>query len=329
MEVLATDTVLAPGAGEEDAGVTRALRWYWRDHAWPRVGWRERVAIERHDARLVRERDADVVMWWAMGGLPMSLLAAARTPAVAVVLDGWPVYGPQVDPGHVRGRPLRARGVREWLFISETARARARATPWRLRRTSLAPCGIDPMFARAAPERPWSWRLLYAGRIDQAKGVDTAIAALEHLPAAASLTVSGRGDDALEARLRAAAGDRVRFTRDARADLPGVYADHDAVLFPVRWPEPWGLVPLEAMGRGRPVVATGLGGSGEYLCDGENCLLAGPDDPAAFAAAVRRLAGDPALRATLRAGGAATAARYPAARFHAAVLAAVERAARS
>ena len=54
-------------------------------------------------------------------------------------------------------------------------------------------------------------------------------------------------------------------------------------MFPVRWNEPWGLVPIEAMARGRPVVATGRGGSGEYLRDGENCMLFDADDDAALA----------------------------------------------
>src|SRR3712207_7411597 len=40
------------------------------------------------------------------------------------------------------------------------------------------------------------------------------------------------------------------------------------------WLEPWGLVPLEAMAVGTPVVASGRGGSGEYLRHGENCLIA-------------------------------------------------------
>ena len=66
----------------------------------------------------------------------------------------------------------------------------------------------------------------------------------------------------------------------AHAEVARLYREHDAVLFPVRWDEPWGLVPLEAMGSGCPVVATGRGGSGEYLRDGENCLLVPPADPA-------------------------------------------------
>jgi glycogen synthase len=100
------------------------------------------------------------------------------------------------------------------------------------------------------------------------------------------------------------------------------------VLFPVRWEEPWGLVPLEAMAAGRPVVATATGGAAEYLRDGENALVVPPDDPVALAAAVRRLE-DEGLRARLVAGGRATAARYPRAAFDAALVAAVESSAAS
>ena len=57
-------------------------------------------------------------------------------------------------------------------------------------------------------------------------------------------------------------------------------------------------------------MATGTGGSTEYLRDGENCLLVPPGDARALAAAVARLAADPPLRARLVAGGRETAARF-------------------
>ncbi len=92
------------------------------------------------------------------------------------------------------------------------------------------------------------------------------------------------------------------------------------MLFPVTWPEPFGLVPLEAMACGRPVVATATGGAAEYLRDGENCLIVPVDDPQSLAAAVQRLAADEALRAGLVAGGHATAARLTQDAWVAAVL---------
>jgi glycosyltransferase involved in cell wall biosynthesis len=66
------------------------------------------------------------------------------------------------------------------------------------------------------------------------------------------------------------------------------------------------------MAVGTPVVASGTGGSAEYLRDGENALVVGEPDPVAWAAAVRRLAADQALRTRLRAAGLQTAQRHPA-----------------
>src|SRR4029079_8556256 len=95
-------------------------------------------------------------------------------------------------------------------------------------------------------------------------------------------------------------------------------------IFPVIWEEPWGLVPLESMALGRPVIATGRGGSGEYLRDEDNALLYEAGDADALAAAVRRLADDPKLRARLRHGGSEAAPRHTQEVFNEAVAAEVE-----
>ena len=168
----------------------------------------------------------------------------------------------------------------------------------------------------------WQGRALYAGRIDPRKGIDVAVRALAHLPDQVSLTIDGSGDPAHGDELRTLATEtgaaaRVHFACTAREDLVDMYAAADVVVFPVKWPEPWGLVPLEAMAVGRPVIATGTGGSAEYLRDGENCLLVPTDDPEALARAIARVGDDHDLRAGLRAGGLATAARFTEASFHA------------
>jgi glycosyltransferase involved in cell wall biosynthesis len=206
-----------------------------------------------------------------------------------------------------------------WAFISEATRAKALGTVG-LERTRVIHAGIDRGLFDERAEHGWDGRLLYVGRIDARKGIETAIRALAGLPEA-TLTVDGAGDGRELARLRGLAEalglrDRVRFRRSARADLPGRYADADVVLFPVLWEEPWGLVPLEAMAVGTPVIATGIGGSREYLRDQENCLLFEPrDDPAGLAAAVGRLAGDRSLRRRLRRRGLETAAAFDQSRF--------------
>ena len=143
--------------------------------------------------------------------------------------------------------------------------------------------------------------------------MDTAIEAMATLPVQARLELIGGWDPREEDRLRKLARQvgiegRVDFAGQLdRSEIAAAYARADATVFPVRWEEPWGLVPLESMAKGRPVVATGRGGSAEYLRDGENCLLFEAGDAQALAAAVRRLAEDPALRMRLRDGGLATA----------------------
>jgi len=359
VDVLTTDHGIADGGHPpgDDPGVHRELRWYWRDHEFPRLPVRKRLTIERHNARvmarLLGERDPEVVSWWSMGGMSLSLIEAVRREgrrSCAVLCDDWLAYAPVVD-GWTRAFSHRPRLGRvaevtsgvptrvdlgrlgPSLFLSETVRRRALAEH-DLPDTEVAYQGIPnpKLFAEREPGE-WAWRLAYVGRIDPRKGIDVAILALEMLPPEATLRVVGPGDERHLAELRELAagrgmGARVQFDRVPREALPDVYAATDAILFPVQWPEPWGLVPLEAMAVGRPVVATGRGGSGEYLADGENCLIYEPaDDPIALAEAVRRLAAQPDLRDRVRAGGRETAARFSEEGFNRAVGRLVERAA--
>jgi len=88
----------------------------------------------------------------------------------------------------------------------------------------------------------------------------------------------------------------------SEADLGGWYRAADAFAFP-SVKEGFGLVVLEALAAGLPVVASDIPVFAEYLQDGESALLVPPGDSAALATALGRLAGDPALRQRLAAGG--------------------------
>jgi hypothetical protein len=93
-------TTVAPGVGtDEDAGV---LRWFWGSDGWRRPARLEASRIARHALRLLGDElqraPADVVVWTAMAGLPLTLVGATGRPELALVLDDWPVLGPQVDP---------------------------------------------------------------------------------------------------------------------------------------------------------------------------------------------------------------------------------------
>ena len=334
--------------GEDDPDVHRELEWYWswEKHEWRQLGPLERLHLERRNRELVSRHVSDfapdLVSFWSMGAMSMSLVervARSRLPSVLVVHDDWLVYGPKRDAwmrlwsGRRRaagmvaaplvGIPTRLSWQRyeRALFNSSFMLNRAREQGYWLPNTAVVTPGIGGEFLDPAPEREWGWRMLCVGRIDEQKGTDLAIAALAELPAEATLTIAGTGDYAYEAELRAQIADlgldgRVELAGHVgHDDLGGLYAAADAVLFPVRWEEPFGLVPLEAMGRGRPVVATARGGASEYLRDGENAIVVPVDDPSAIAAAVRELAEDARLRDRLRGAGIETAAANTAERF--------------
>ncbi len=278
-----------------------------------------------------------------MGGMSLSLLERVRragVPAAGVVGDAWMDYGPRVDgwlgrwpgfrrpAGVVAGRvlgipaPAPLDQTARWLFISEHLRDQARAQRWDVSDSAVLSPGVDPARFPAVPPGPWRARLLYLGRLDRRKGVLSAVRALAELPDA-RLRIDGSGEPSVRAELERVASatgvaERIELALSPPGAVPHVLGQSDVVLFPVEWEEPWGLVPLEAMAVGRPLVATRSGGgAAEYLRDGVNCLLVEPGDAGGLAAAVRRLAADPELRARLVAAGRTTAARYPAQAFHA------------
>lgn len=329
---------MAPGAAE-DPDVHRELRWYWADHEFPRLALRRRLALERHNQAVLRghlhEFRPEAVSWWAMGGMSLSLIESVRRaglPATGWIADEWLSYGPDVDQWTHLWRRVERRAGRgatrlaqaltgvptrvdldaaaRWVFCSEdTRRSALRAHPG-LSSTAVAHLGVAPGF-EPAPPQPWKGRVLYAGRVDERKGLGTLIDAIAATPEM-TLRIVGGGEERALQRLRERArpaADRIAFEPAVeRAALGDVYAACDVVAFPVEWSEPWGLVPLEAMAVGRPVVATGLGGSGEYLEHDVNSLLFAPADREGLQTALRRLAADPDLRSRLVTAGRQTAA---------------------
>jgi glycosyltransferase involved in cell wall biosynthesis len=212
-------------------------------------------------------------------------------------------------------RPADIGKAAAYCFVSEATRAHAeKHSRWSFPTSSVVWSGVDrsAFYPTEQDARPWRWQLLVVGRIAQSKGVDTVIRALQHLPADARLTIVGRGDPRLLDELHGLAtalgvAEQVTWRVVDRATLRQVYADADALVFPPRWKEPFGLVPVEAMACGTPIVATGTGGSGEICIEGLNCLRFPPDDVDALVQQLRRLATDDALRAQLVRGGLATA----------------------
>ncbi len=342
--VLTTDTRLPDVVDVEQPNVRRALKWYWADHqiVQPRV--RELLEIERHNrmtlARTLEEMKPDVVSVWSMGAMSLGLIDLLNRyakPKVYVVCDEWPVYGPRLDGwiATFSGRRRRALGkmigVRTGLpttmaeprnatmcWLSNYVRDRvAAATGWTPEHQTVTYSGIDPADFPlvTAAERSWAGRLVAVGRVEPRKGFTDAVQALPALPDDVTLQIVGPDDGQHRQELADLARQlgvraRVSFSTSPRNELRKVYEGADALLFTSAWDEPFGLVPVEAMACGVPVVAAATGGAREYLVDETNCLVVPPRDPAALADAVRRLAGHPALRAHLVTGGLATAAEF-------------------
>lgn len=331
-----------PGEAAAPVPVRRELAAWFRDEALYAPAPLERWRMERRSQGALRraldEVDPEVVFVWQMGALSLGLLTTVvrrGTPIVYAVFDDWLSYAPVLDAwsrafrrlprplARAAGAVLRLPTVVDDLgptgvlcFISEETRRRAQElSPFSTPDSAIVYCGIDGRLFTPPGGRPaWGGHLLYVGRYDPRKGIETAIRAMALLPAA-TLEVQGTGDPGERDRLEALArdlgvGDRMTFGAVSRTGLPERYRAADAVVFPSEWQEPFGLVPLEAMACGTPVVATGVGGSGEFLLDGVNCVRFRAGDPADLAAAVERLAADPALRADLVRRGMATAAAF-------------------
>lgn len=163
------------------------------------------------------------------------------------------------------------------------------------------------------PQRQRQRLILFAGRLVADKGPDTFVAACATaLPHLRGWHAEMIGAD----RFRADSPETefARLTR-AAADGAGVramgYRDRENVLefmsraaivvVPSRWPEPFGLVALEAMASGAALICTDRGGLREVA--GDAALYVPPDDPPALSAAIRALATDPTRRDALARAG--------------------------
>ncbi len=174
--------------------------------------------------------------------------------------------------------------------------------------------------ALPAPASERAEEILFAGRMVADKGADAFVeacaAVLPCLPGWRARMIGADRFGPGSPDTRFLAGLRPRAAA-AGIELDG-YRPHEAVLaamaaaaivaVPSRWPEPFGLVALEAMASGAALVCSGRGSLAELV--GDAALIVDPDRPEALAEALRRLAGEPTLRAELAARARARARQF-------------------
>lgn len=152
----------------------------------------------------------------------------------------------------------------------------------------------NPVDVPAWAALPWAARknqMVFAGRLEELKGLKTALAAwklLENTPGAPRLIVAGAGP--LESWAKANAGPNVELVGQlSREALAALLAESKAAVAPSLCYESFALVPAEAHAMGTPVLASALGNVGASVQPGEDGFLFAPGDAAALADAVQKL----------------------------------------
>jgi glycogen synthase len=216
------------------------------------------------------------------------------------LLKGYPVIHRQ--PCHFVSAFLENHAYRAGIDVSDSL---SKVIHW----------GTDPTrFKAISGAGRWPPRkLLYVGQVIAHKGVHTAVEALALLarkPEFADMTLSiagGSTSPEYEKRLRAlpanlGIADKVRFLgKLSGGELPAVYREHDLLVFPSTWEEPFAITPLEAMASMLPVAGTLTGGSRELFRDRETAMTFQAGDAASCAAALEQLCSDRELFESIRA----------------------------
>ena len=167
-----------------------------------------------------------------------------------------------------------------------------------------APAATDARSRAELDRRPI---VVASGRFNREKGFRTLLDALILVKPPIHLVLIGDGHDRAHLEKQASqtpGGHRITFTGWLDAtDRDRWLTRAVAVAVPSEWPEPFGIVGLEAMAAGKPVVASDVGGIREWLTHEQTGLLAPPGDLVAFAQGLNTLLTDPARAAAMGARG--------------------------
>ena len=204
------------------------------------------------------------------------------------------------------------RGMRRFIVGSRWMRGQLQKNDYPADRIDVihpVPKDLDSVRALPFASAP---EILYVGQVIRGKGVDLLLRALGRVRHPWQATIVGVGTHLDYCRKLAdelGLAERVRFAGwVAHRELEAYYARALFTVVPSRWPEPFGMVGLEAMSRGRPVVGFAAGGIPDWLADGVAGLLVPAGDIEGFARVMDRLLADHELANSLGRGAASLAA---------------------
>jgi len=312
-------SVLAPGDEAEETAdyVTIAGR----SIPVPYNGSVARVSFGPRSASRVRK-------WIREGEFDVLHVHSPVTPSLGMMAC-WSAIGPIVATFHaaIDGRSkMMSSGA--WILQATLEKVRARiAVSEEARRTVvqhlggdavLVPNGVDVERFASAPSRPeWSTpgTMAFLGRVDEGrKGLDVLLAALPAIAASrpdVRLLVAGPGETDAVAALPDDISRRVhllgRVSEQEKAEL---LSSVELYVAPHIGGESFGIVLLEAMAAGSPVLASDLEAFKDVLDGGRCGALFAAGDPASLASTASALLADPGRRAQLVAAGSARASEY-------------------
>jgi phosphatidylinositol alpha-mannosyltransferase len=206
--------------------------------------------------------------------------------------------------------------------IAISLRARAAAEPYVPGEFRIIPCGIDlqrfhPLPPAPAGRRAHHRHVLFVGRLDARKGIEVLLRAFPSvLRSVPHVRLSIVGGGPMESQARRTAEElgisaAVEFVGPIRPeDLPLRYAGCDVCCAPSLGGETLGIVLLEAMASGAPVVASRIPGYDETVRDGVDGILVPPCDPETLSSVLVGLLTDESRRRALAAAGLARAQEY-------------------
>jgi len=252
-------------------------------------GWRRFLAPEMLQVtrRWIRKVRPELCYVWNLAGLSLAPVVSARLASKPVAFhfgDNWlpdirfhPLRGIETTKG-ILGTPVTFWGRTGAIFVSEYLRTSYASQGYSFRQNAVIYNGVDPKVPSNADNRVRrdpepSLRFLFVGRIIPEKGIDVLLDALLHARQktrrSLRLSIVGNGPetytDELRKRHDALASDVDWLGRLSSEEIDKLYMTHDVAVVPSTWEEPFGLVALEAMAAGLPVIATQSGGLTEIV----------------------------------------------------------------